>query len=99
MGNIRIIHAVKQGLGEVDRVQVVPLGLIARSPRRVFVKRLGYDRKIRACLCFIEPDHLIAGLDAIAVAYPHLADDAAGGVLNFLDIGIYDQKSPRDDRT
>ena len=38
----------------------------------------------------VEPHDDVAGLDLVAVAHAHLADDAAGRVLHLLDVGIDD---------
>src|SRR5207302_11473396 len=42
--------------------------------------------------------HVSAGLDAIAVAHPDLADHAAGRMLHLLDVGIDHHRTRRDQR-
>ena len=64
----------------------------ARAHRAVEV--LGDDREARLGDGVVEPHHHVAGLDEIAVAREHFADDAAGRMLHFLDVRIRRRSIP-----
>ena len=72
--------------------------LEARLARAQFVQALGDDREVGARHRVVEPHHDVAGLDAVAVAHAHFADDAAGRVLHLLDVGIDHDRARRDQR-
>ena len=97
-GDVGIVGAGQQIGRELDRVGAVALAFQPRLARVEFVEPLGDDGEIGARDRVVETHHDVALLDAVAVAHAELADDAAGRVLNLLDVGIDDDRARRDQR-
>ena len=75
---------------------VVALGLEPGLPRLQLVQALHHDGEVCLGDGLVEPHHHVAGLDRVAVADPQLADDAAGRVLDLLDVRIDHDEARRD---
>src|SRR5439155_17045528 len=96
-GDIGIGDAGDEILGKSDRIQILPLGLEAGLAGHKLVEILGDHRRHGADLGWIQPQQDIAGLDPVALLDAQLGDDAAGRVLDLLDVRIDDEKSGCDD--
>ena len=96
--DVGVVGAVEQHLGKHDLVEALLFGLQPRGPRPQPVEVLGDDRKARLGDGVVEPHHHLAGLDEIAVAREHFADDAAGRMLHLLHVRFDDDLSRRDQR-
>ena len=83
---------------ELDRVVAVAFALEPRLAGVEFVETLGDDGKIGARDRVVETNHDVALLDAVAVAHAKFADDAAGRVLDLLDVRIDDDRALGDER-
>jgi hypothetical protein len=98
-GNLGIA-ALREQLGrELDPLDVGDLGFLARTPGRIFAQALDDDRKVRLGLRLIETDDNLACLDARSVAYAQLANDAAGRMLDFLNIAVDNELTLSDHST
>jgi hypothetical protein len=77
----------------------IDAALLGFQPRRTgpqSVEVLGDDGKAGFGDGIVQAHDDIAGLYQVAVAGAHFADDAAGRVLDFLDVGIDDHRAGRD---
>ena len=79
--------------GNLTALGAVALALEARLARVELVEALGDDGQVGARDGVVEAHHDVALLDAVAVAHAQLADDAAGRVLDLLDVGIDDDRA------
>src|SRR5829696_7070489 len=82
---------------ERDGFGAVALGFETSLAGAQLSQALHQDGEIRLGDGLVEPHHHIARLYAIAVAHAQLADDAAGRVLNFLDVRIDHDEARCDD--
>ena len=94
--HVWIGRALGQFLGKDDLVRTVALRLFARLTRHELVEAFGVDRQVGAGLGIVETHDHLAGLHDVAVVDEQLADDAAGRVLNFLDVGVDDDHAGSD---
>jgi len=94
--DLRIPLAPRQLVGELDGPVVVALGLETGLAGGQLVERLGHDAEIRLRLRAVEPDDHVALLHPVALLDQQLAHDAAGRVLDLLDVGIDHQLAGRD---
>jgi hypothetical protein len=83
---------------ENDRVPPIAFALEPCLARPQLVQAFADDRQVRARHGFVETHHDVAGMYTISVPHAEFADDAAGWVLNFFDVGIDDEGSGGDDR-
>ena len=97
-GDIRIADEPQQCPGEDHTVRGITLALEPGLARDEFVDALHDDRKVGPCDGVIEAHDDVARLDAVAIAHPQFADDAAGRVLNLLHVRIDDNRTWRDER-
>src|SRR5215208_6318904 len=95
-GGVGIARASEELRGKADAVDVVALGLEPSEAGLELVEALHHDREVRLRNRLVEPDHDVASLDLIAVADPELADDAAGRMLDLLDVRVDDEAAGRD---
>src|SRR5215207_4262326 len=87
-GDVGVGAAPEELAREDDLVDVVALGLETGEPRLQLVQALHHDGEVCLSDSLVEPHDDVAGLDLVAVADPQLADDAAGRVLDLLDVRI-----------
>src|SRR5262245_13232202 len=97
-GAVRIARARHQLSRENDRIPPVALAFEPCLARHQLVQALGDDREVCARHGFVEAHDDVAGVYMISIAHTKFADDAAGWVLNLLDVGIDDQGSGGDNR-
>src|SRR5581483_296272 len=90
----RAFHHV---FGKGYAVGGVALAFKPRLARVQLVEALGDDGEVGAGHRVVEPDENVALLDAVAVAHAQFTDDAAGRVLDLLDVGVHHDLSWRDD--
>ena len=96
--HVGIVDAIGEFLRHANRLGAITFGGEPRPARVQLSEAFGDDSQIGSGHRLIKANENVAGLDAIALAHAHLADDAAGRVLHFLDIGIDDQRALRDQR-
>jgi len=83
---------------ENDRVPPVAFAFEPCLTRPQLVQAFGDDRRVCARHRFVEAHDDVASVYTISVPHAKFADDAAGWVLNFLDVGIDDKGAGGDDR-
>src|SRR4051812_5524414 len=94
--DIVFVAAIEKRLWEFDLVETTLLGLKPRRARLRGVEILGDDGEVGLGDGVVEPHHDVAGLDHVAIASTHLADDAAGRMLDLLDVGFDHDLTRRD---
>ena len=97
-GKLRFVEAAVQGRRKGDLLHSVPLRLEPALARGELVQAFGHHGQIGPRHRLVEADHDVAGPDAVAVAGEDLADDAAGRVLDLLDVAVDHDGAGRDDR-
>ena len=95
--DLRLVAARLQGGGEGDLGGIVALGLQSLLAHHQLVELVGHHLQVGARHRLIETQQQIAGLHDVAVLDADLADDAAGGMLHLLDIGLDDDDAGGDD--
>ena len=93
-GDIGILGArARRSAGNLTVLGAVALAFEARLAGGKLVEALGDDGQVGARDGVVETHHDVALLDAVAVAHAQFADDAAGRMLNLLDVGIDDDRA------
>src|SRR5207237_9125787 len=96
---VRVRFALQDTVRELDRRTTVALALKARAARVELVEAFLNDCQIGTRHGVVETHQNIALLDAVAVANIQLADNAAGRMLDLLDVGIDDDRALRNQRS
>lgn len=81
--------------GKFQLAAVVPFRLQTREACHEFIQALRHDAEIRLGLCRIETHQHLARFYPVAFLHQDLTDDAAGRVLDLLDMGVDDEISRR----
>src|SRR5260370_11367953 len=88
MGDLGVARRREHLVGKLDALSTVPLAVQPRFAADQLVQSLLDDRQVRPGDGIVEPHYDVSGADAIAVVDAELADDAAGQVLDLLDVRI-----------
>ena len=96
--HVRVVAPIGEFLRYGDGIGAVAFGGKTRPARIKLGEALGDDRQIGARHRLVKADKNVARFDVIALAHANLTNDAAGRMLHFLDVGIDDQGTLRDQR-
>jgi hypothetical protein len=97
-GNIGIAAAGEKIRRKFDGLGAIALAFQARLACVQLIEALGDDGQIGARHGVVKAHHNVALLDAVAIAYAQLADDAAGRMLDLFYVGIDDDRALGDQR-
>jgi hypothetical protein len=95
----RLIGARHDFIREDDAIGIIALRLEPPPSHSEFFKAFGDHRQIGAGLRCVQAHDHIACCDFLAFMYQDLADNAAGRMLNFFDVGIDYKPAGSDNRT